>query len=262
MDNAERPAEGGTVTRTGRPGAATSLRRTAARVYATAGAVAFAASLAYFACVYGIRLGAAGAESGDLASGLIINIGLFTAFALHHSLLARSGARRWVAGHLPPGLERATYVWVASILFALTCAWWQPLPGRLYSAAGIARAAGFAAEAAGIVLVVRAAAVLDLAELAGIRQAVPRGGSGGSGPPELRIRGPYRRVRHPLYLGLILIVIGAPDMTYSRLSFALLSMAYIVAAIPWEEREMARSFGDGYRRYRAQVPWRLVPGIY
>ena len=51
-------------------------------------------------------------------------------------------------------------------------------------------------------------------------------------------------------------------MTYSRLSFALLSTAYILAAIPWEERDMGARFGARYDRYRTQVPWRLVPGVY
>ncbi len=235
--------------------------RTAARLYALSAAAAFMTSLGYFAYTYGVRLGAADGHTVPVVPGLAVNAGLFTAFALHHSLLARSGARHWVARHLPDGLERATYVWIASILFALTCAWWQPLAGDLYRADGLARAICFVLQAAGLVLVVRGGMVLDLRELAGVRPAAaPRGA--GDQPTELRIRGPYRRLRHPLYAGLLLVLLGASDMTYGRLSFALLSMAYIVVAIPWEERDMAVRFGEGYERYRAQVPWRLVPGIY
>ena len=241
-----------------------AVRRTVARLYALAGAAAFLTSLVYFAYVYGVRLGNGGAPSTPLGivRGLTVNAGLFTVFALHHSLLARSGAKRLVAGHLPAGLERATYVWIASILFAATCAGWQALPGGLYYASGLARAAGFAVQTAGVVLLVRAGSVLDLRELAGIRQAASSRGDAGDQPAELRIRGPYRRLRHPLYAGLILILLGTPDMTYSRLSFALLGTAYIVAAMPWEERDMAALFGDRYRRYRAEVPWRLIPGLY
>ena len=242
-----------------------AVRRTVARLYALAGAAAFLTSLVYFAYVYGVRLGSDGASSPPpgVVQGLAVNIGLFTVFALHHSLLARSGAKRWVERHLPAGLERATYVWVASILFALTCAWWQVLPGDLYRTDGLARALGFAAQAGGIVLVVRGGRVFDLLELTGIRQTVsPRGSARDDSSPELRIRGPYRSVRHPLYAGLLLVMLGTPDMTYSRLSFALLSTAYIVAAIPWEERDMASRFGDRYDRYRAEVRWRLVPGVY
>ena len=153
-------------------------------------------------------------------------------------------------------------MWIASTLFALTCACWQPLAGALYRTDGLARAAAFAVQVAGLTLIVRAAAVLDLGELAGLRQAVSPPAARQDPFPELRIRGPYRRLRHPLYAGLLLLMLGTPDMTYSRLSFAVLSTAYIVAAIPWEERDMAARFGDRYDRYRAQAPWRLVPGIY
>ncbi|MCY4121205.1 MAG: isoprenylcysteine carboxylmethyltransferase family protein [Acidobacteria bacterium] len=253
MENAGRPSTRGFARHT-------AARRTGARLYALAGAGAFAASLGYFVYTYGVRLGAADGDTAPLARGLAFNAVVFAVFAMHHSLLARSPAKRWVERHLPDGLERATYVWVASILFALTCALWQPLPGNLYRANGLARAACFLAQAAGIVLILRGGAVLDLRELCGIRQAAaPR--SGGE-TPELRIRGPYRRLRHPLYAGLLLGLLGTPDMTCGRLSFALLSAAYIAAAIPWEERDMAARFGERYERYRAQVPWRLVPGIY
>ncbi len=239
-----------------------AVRRTGARLYALGSAAAFITSLSYFAYTYGVRLGTS-VDPAPLARGLAVNAGLFGLFALHHSLLARSSTRRWVARHLPDGLERATYVWIASILFALTCAWWQPLPGDLYRADGPARAACFAVQAAGIVLAVRGGRVLDLRELSGIRQAAsPQGAAGGSPPSELRVRGPYRRLRHPLYAGLLLVLLGAPDMTCTRLSFALLSTAYIIAAIPWEERDMAARFGERYESYRAEVPWRLVPGVY
>ena len=241
-----------------------TLQRIVARLYAPAGAAAFVASLGYFAYAYGVRFGATSQPSTavGIVGGLVVNTGLFTAFALHHSLLARSGGKRLAARHLPDGLERATYVWVASILFTLTCAWWQPLPGALYRADGLARALGFALQAAGGVLILRGGSVLDLRELAGIRPAAAPAADGGGQPSELRIRGPYRRLRHPLYAGLLLLLLGTPDMTHTRLCFALLSTAYIVAAIPWEERDMAARFGDRYDRYRREVPWRLVPGIY
>ena len=239
-----------------------TARRTGARLYALAGAAALAASLGYFAYAYGVRFGSGAPPPTPfgLAGERAVNTGLFAVFALHHSLLARSGAKRRIARLLPDGLERATYVWIASILFALTCALWQPLPGDLYHAEGLLRGTALAVQAAGVLLVYRSGAVLDLRELAGIRQAAA--GAGGLQPSELRIRGPYRHLRHPLYAGLLLVLLGAPHMTYTRLWFALLSTAYVVAAIPWEERDMAARFGDRYDRYRTDVRWRLVPGLY
>ena len=218
------------------------------------GVAAAAASLGYCAWVYGVRFGIAGS--------LAVNTGLFGLFAAHHSVLARSGVRRRVAGLLPDGLERAAYIWAAAILLALACAWWQPLPGTLYRLEGVFRGIGHVLQAAGAVLFVRGAAVLDLAELAGIRQSAAGGREDARAPAELRVRGPYRRLRHPLYAGLLLALLGTPDMTLDRAWFAALATAYIVIGIAWEERDMAARFGARYDRYRAEVRWRLVPGIY
>ena len=42
---------------------------------------------------------------------------LFTIFALHHSMMARTGAKAWLTRQVPPELERSLYVWISSVLF-------------------------------------------------------------------------------------------------------------------------------------------------
>ena len=69
-------------------------------------------------------------------------------------------------------------------------------------------------------------------------------------------------VRHPIYFGWVLFVAGAPLMTHTRLLFAVVSVAYLVVAIPLEERSLIANFGDPYLAYRRRVRWRMVPGIY
>jgi protein-S-isoprenylcysteine O-methyltransferase Ste14 len=69
-------------------------------------------------------------------------------------------------------------------------------------------------------------------------------------------------VRHPIYLGWILLVFGAPLMTMSRLVMAVVSSAYLVMAIPWEERSLIESFGDRYREYQRRVTSRLIPYVW
>ena len=77
-----------------------------------------------------------------------------------------------------------------------------------------------------------------------------------------RTNGPFGIVRHPIYLGWILMVFGAPTMTTDRLVFAVISSLYLVLAIPWEERSLVAVFGDRYRTYQDTVRWRILPWVW
>ena len=70
----------------------------------------------------------------------------------------------------------------------------------------------------------------------------------------------YRYVRHPLYLGWLLTFWAAPVMTAAHLLFALMTTAYILIAIRWEEADLTAMHGEKYRRYRMQVPM-IVPNL-
>jgi protein-S-isoprenylcysteine O-methyltransferase Ste14 len=78
----------------------------------------------------------------------------------------------------------------------------------------------------------------------------------------LQITGPYRLVRHPIYLGWLLATFGPAHLTLDRLMFAAISAVYLVVAMPIEERALRRSFGEAYARYQERVRWRVVPYIY
>jgi len=68
----------------------------------------------------------------------------------------------------------------------------------------------------------------------------------------------YRYVRHPLYVGWFFAFWATPTMTVSHLVFAIMTTAYILVAIQFEERDLTAHFGDRYREYKARVPM-LVP---
>jgi protein-S-isoprenylcysteine O-methyltransferase Ste14 len=135
---------------------------------------------------------------------------------------------------------------------------WQRVGGELYRASSPASLAHAALQAAGLLLIASSVAGLDPLQLAGIRQA--------AGCPStaetLQIGGPYRLVRHPLYLGWMLTVFGTGHMTGDRLMFAGLTSLYLVIAVPWEEQSLLLSFGADYANYRQRVRWRIVPFIY
>jgi methanethiol S-methyltransferase len=216
----------------------------------------FVASLAYFAWTYNVRFGRVQPD-GPLVAPVLVDLALFGAFALHHSVLARSGVKQWLTRRVPPHLERSVYVWVASLLFIAVCACWRDVPGEAYRHSGILAVPHWIAVTLGVWLIARSTGVIDPLDLAGIRQA-----EGALAPPRFHVIGPYRWVRHPIYLGWFLLVFGVPHMTGTRLAFAVISSAYLVVAIPFEERSLVETFRDEYRRYQQAVRWRLIPGVW
>ena len=185
---------------------------------------------------------------------IALDAALFSVFALHHSLFARDAAKRWL-DRVPRELIRSVYVYIASSLLILVFVAWRPIGGELYRLNGLLEAAFAALQLGGVGLIARAVARIDPLELAGIRRT--------SGSTEqLQTSGPYRWVRHPLYFGWVIAVFGTPHLTGDRLTFAAISTAYLMLAVPWEERSLVRAFGDDYRRYQRDVRWRMIPFIY
>ena len=231
------------------------------------GAFLFFISLAYFLFTYVTRFGVASTGS-DAASATMWNAVLFSAFALHHSVFARERIRRAVAQTVPASLERSVYVWIASLLFILVCAWWRPVPGVAWQADGVALWLLRALQAVGVGVTLTSATVLDIRDLAGLRPQGPGHSSMPLGPeaqapgPVFKTTGPYGWVRHPIYSGWFLIVLAVSPMTLTRLVFAVLSCAYLLIAIPLEERSMRASSHGVYDRYMAKVRWRLLPGVF
>ena len=221
------------------------------------GALLFVVSLVSFLVVYQLRLAVpAAAAGGSVMPAVLVNIALFTIFALHHSVMARSGAKTWLTRIVPHDLERSVYVWIASVLFLAVCWLWQPLPGMMWEADGWLRWPLRLVQGFGVWLTIRAAGMISVFELAGVRQANHQR------PVEFKATGPFRLVRHPIYLGWILLVFASTPMTASKLLFAVVSSAYLLAAIPWEEASLVEAFGEKYRNYQGQVKSRILPGVW
>jgi protein-S-isoprenylcysteine O-methyltransferase Ste14 len=288
-------------------------------MFAWGGAGLFAFALGYFLYTYVFTFAETSGDTSRVDDGawwraVGWDAALFSLFAIHHSAFARQPVRAWMAAHVPPRLERSTYVWVASLLLIAVCQLWQPVDGVAWSVPGPWRWITWVVLIAGIWLTLRSAGIIDIWELAGTRQSstpnyqlpttkhsqlqTPKGpkrteqrepteathpddsdaswklGIGGARalevgswglrprPVEFKAEGPYGWVRHPIYLGWFLIVFSPSTMTMTRLVFAVVSCAYVVIAIPLEERTLTETAGDAYRHYMRRVRWKLVPGIY
>jgi protein-S-isoprenylcysteine O-methyltransferase Ste14 len=110
-----------------------------------------------------------------------------------------------------------------------------------------------------IVIIGRATAALNALELAGVRQLERQALDK---PVHLNTSGVYGLVRHPIYLGWVMFVFGAPRMTTDRAVFAIISTLYLALAVPLEERSLVQAFGEAYSRYSDKVRWKIVPGVY
>lgn len=179
---------------------------------------------------------------------------LFSCFALHHSLFARDGMKTRIARIVGNPLVRSAYVWIASALLLVVDLSWRPIGGCVYRMTPPAAGVALGVQIAGLWLTVRGAQAIHPLELAGIRNSLQA--------TALQVGGPYRLVRHPLYLGWMLMTFSAAQMTGDRLVFAAISTAYLAMAIPFEERALVRLFGPHYERYRDRVRWRMIPYLY
>ena len=75
--------------------------------------------------------------------------------------------------------------------------------------------------------------------------------------------GPYARVRHPMYLGILVFYLASPLAlgSYWAMLPALLNIPILVARIRNEESVLVRDL-KGYQDYMQQTRYRLIPGIW
>jgi protein-S-isoprenylcysteine O-methyltransferase Ste14 len=222
------------------------------RLFVWTGGALFVFALARTAWLYSFELGVRRPYAGTLP--VAVDVLLFTAFAAHHSLFARDGVKRALEGTIPERLIRSLYVWIASVLLIAVGQAWRFAGGELYAAPAPLAALFVLVQVAGLALTAAGVRAIDPLELAGIRT--------GTSGNDLQVRGAYRLVRHPLYLGWMLMVFGTPHMTGDRLTFAIATSAYLLVAIPWEERSLERTFGTAYGKYKQSVRWRVLPYVY
>jgi protein-S-isoprenylcysteine O-methyltransferase Ste14 len=75
--------------------------------------------------------------------------------------------------------------------------------------------------------------------------------------------GPYALVRHPMYVGVLIMVLGVPLAlgSYWGLIFMFVNVPILILRILDEEAMLRREL-DGYISYTRRVRYRLVPGLW
>lgn len=134
------------------------------------------------------------------------------------------------------------------------------LPARILSWSGIARPTGLAwPQALGILITLMGAAIVLWC--VGNFLRIGKGTPAPFDPPRhLVVRGPYRYVRNPMYIGAAMLVAGAA-IFYGSAMVALYCAAFLLVThlfvTLYEEPTLRRTFGSEYADYCSRVRrWR------
>ena len=200
-----------------------------------------------------------GPARSPLVQGIAVNAALLGLFAVQHSIMARRWFKERWTRIVPPTLERSTYVLLSSAALIVMFWQWRPLGGVVWSVTDpTARAVLRGLFAFGFGLVLVSTFLINHFDLFGLRQVWLYLRGREYRPLRFGTPGPYRLVRHPLYVGWFFAFWSAPTMTYAHLLFAIATAAYILLAIQFEERDLVREHGNAYEDYRRRVPM-LIP---
>jgi len=135
---------------------------------------------------------------------------------------------------------------------------WEPIGGVIWNvenAGGKVLLLSLYGAGWGIVLV--ATFLINHFDLFGLRQVWLNLRGEAYKPLKFRTPALYQIVRHPLYVGWLMVFWSAPRMTAAHLVFAIATTGYILIAIQLEERDLMEIHGE-YAEYRRRVPM-LIP---
>ena len=180
------------------------------------------------------------------AIDLVIGIGwvVFWLYWIAVSLGVKAGRSRWT---------RFAGVRVAAVLIFLLLLRLRVLKGHTVTHDPWLQAVGLAIFLLGLALAVWARVYLGRNWGMPMSEKVD---------PELVTTGPYRTIRHPIYSGIILAMVGtAVAVSVYWLIAVILVGAYFTYSAVMEERYMAGLFPDAYPRYKQSTKM-LIPFIF
>jgi protein-S-isoprenylcysteine O-methyltransferase Ste14 len=224
--------------------------------------VGFIGTFLYLAAFLGNLFSAGSVDSpatGPLGHALLIDTLLVGIFAVQHSIMARPKFKEWWTRFVAEPVERSTYVMFSNLALILLFWQWRPMGGVIWDVQDpVGRAIFRGLLVVGLLIVLVATFLINHFDLFGLRQVwlYLRGKPYAS--LTFTTPGPYKVIRHPMYVGWLITFWATPTMTIAHLVFAVGMTIYILVAIRFEERDLVEYHGEAYAEYRRTVPM-LIP---
>ena len=196
---------------------------------------------------------------GSVLTALLVDGTLLGIFALQHSFMARQSFKNWWTKLIPNPIERSTYVLLSSLALMLVFWQWQPIGMTLWIINNVVgKIIVYSLFVLGWIIVLVSTFLINHFDLFGLRQVYLY--FQGKEYTHLPFKTPalYNYVRHPLYVGWLLVVWMTATMTIAHFFLALMTTVYILIAIQLEEKDLINIHGEKYQTYRRNVPM-LVP---
>jgi protein-S-isoprenylcysteine O-methyltransferase Ste14 len=240
------------------------FRRIAVFAYGVACYLAALATFVYLAAFLeniGVPRSIDSAPQTSLWIALLVDFGLLAMFGVQHSVMARPAFKAMWTKIVPEAAERSTYVLFSSVAMFFLFWQWQPIGGVIWNIENAyGRIALYTMYAVGWILVLTTTFLINHFDLFGLRQVTLQLIGRPYTKLEFRTPGIYKLVRHPLYVGWVIVFWSTPEMTAAHLLFALGLTAYILVAIRYEERDLVQMHRE-YAEYRRRVPMMVPTGF-
>ena len=183
---------------------------------------------------------------------------LSMAFFLQHSGMVRKAFRARMAVFIPPRYQGAIYSIASGVVLVIVVVLWQRSEIRLLRLEGLPLWIARGCSLLAILTFAWSIHALGSFDAFGLRPIKSHIRGQSDQPFLFVVRGPYRWVRHPLYLCVLVLIWASPELTVDRLLFNVLWTAWIVVGTILEETDLLADFGDVYRDYQRKVPM-LIP---
>lgn len=183
-----------------------------------------------------------------------VNSFLILLFGIQHSVMARKSYKKIVTKIVPDYFERSFYVLCANLTLTATLLFWQPITIPIWSVNGaILKSLIYFIFALGCFILIYSLLIINHFEFIGLRQIYLHIKKKEYTPIEFKIPTVYRYIRHPVYLGTLIVFWASPEMTLGHLLLAMGMTIYTLIGVKFEERDLCALYGNEYKQYMRTV---------